>query len=51
MKDLPDEIVTPEFLYELGEAVVVDVKPEVSTLRAMSSRTSFLTGDYVALRK
>jgi hypothetical protein len=51
LKDLPDEIVTPEFLYELGEAVVVDVKPEVSTLRAMSSRTSFLTGDYVALRK
>ena len=48
---LPKEIVDPEFLYELGEAVVVDVKPEVSTLRAMNARNAFLTGDYVALRK
>lgn len=51
IKDLPNEIVTPEFLYELGEAVVVEVRPEVSTLRAMSSRSAFITGDYVALRK
>jgi len=51
IKELPDEIVTPEFLFELGEAVVVDVKPETSTLRALNSRDAFLSGDYVALRK
>jgi hypothetical protein len=50
-KDLPAEITTPEFLFEMGEAVVVDVKPEVSTLRALQARDAFLTGDYVALRK
>ena len=51
IKDLPDEIITPEFLFEMGEAVVVDVKPETSTLRALFSRDAFLSGDYVALRK
>jgi hypothetical protein len=51
IKELPDEIITPEFLFELGEAVVVDVKPEVSTLRAMNSRAAFQSGDYAALRK
>jgi len=44
-------VITPEFLYELGEAVVVDVKPELSTLQAMSARSAFISGDYVALRK
>ena len=39
------------FLYELGEAVAVDVKPETSTLRVTLSRDAFLTGDFVALRK
>lgn len=51
IKDLPDEIVTPEFLFDIGEAVVVDVKPEVSTLLALSSRGALQSGDYVALRK
>jgi hypothetical protein len=51
IKELPDEITTPEFLYELGEAVVVDVKPEVSTVKALFARDAFLSGDYVALRK
>ena len=51
LKELPDEIVNPDFLYELGEAVVVDVKPEISTLKALNSRSALLTGDYVALRK
>jgi hypothetical protein len=51
IKDLPNEIVTPEFLFDLGEAVVVDVKPEISTLRALSSRGAIQSGDYVALRK
>jgi hypothetical protein len=47
---LPKDVV-PEFLYELGEAVVVDVKPETSTLKATLARDAFLSGDYVALRK
>jgi hypothetical protein len=51
VKELPDEIVTPEFLFEIGEAVVVDVKPEVSTVQIMSARSALLSGDYVALRK
>ena len=40
-----------EFLFELGEAVAVDVKPETSTLQAILSRDAFLAGDYVAIRK
>jgi hypothetical protein len=51
IKELPDEIVTPEFLFEIGEAVVMDVKPEVSTVQIMSARSALLLGDYVALRK
>jgi hypothetical protein len=47
---LPKGIV-PEFLYDLGEAVVVDVKSEMSTLRVTLSRDAMLAGDYVALRK
>jgi hypothetical protein len=39
------------FLYELGEAVAVDVKPETSTLRVTMSRDAFSAGDFVALRK
>jgi hypothetical protein len=50
-KELPDEIVTPEFLFDMGEAVVIDVKPDVSTLRALNARDAFMSGDYVALRK
>jgi len=46
----PKDIV-PEFLYEMGEAVVVDVKPEISTLKATLARDAFQTGDLVALRK
>jgi hypothetical protein len=51
LKELPDTVTTPDFLYEMGEAVVVEVQPEVSTLRALYSRDAFLSGDYVALRK
>jgi hypothetical protein len=47
---IPSDIV-PEFLFELGEAVVVDVKPEISTVKALGARDAFVTGDYVALRK
>ena len=39
------------FLFELGEAVAVDVRPESSTLRATLSRDAFTAGDYVALRR
>ena len=39
------------FLFELGEAVAVDVRPESSTLRATLSRDAFTVGDLVALRK
>ena len=39
------------FLFEVGEAVAVDVRPEGATLRAILARDAFLSGDYVALRK
>jgi len=51
IKDLPDTVATPEFLFEMGEAVVVDVKPEVSTVKALFARDAFVSGDFVALRK
>jgi hypothetical protein len=51
VKELPDEVVTPEFLYEIGEAVVVDVRPEISTVQVLYARNALLSGDYVALRK
>jgi hypothetical protein len=39
------------FLYDLGEAVAVEVNGDTSTLRVTVSRDAFLEGDYVALRK
>jgi hypothetical protein len=39
------------FLYDLGEAMAVDVKPETSTLFVTVSRDAMSAGDYVALRK
>ena len=39
------------FLFELGEAVAVEVMPEWSTLRGTVSYDAFRSGDYVALRK
>ena len=39
------------FLFELGEAVAVEVRPETSTLQVTVSRDGFMSGDYVALRK
>jgi hypothetical protein len=51
VKELPDEIITPEFLFEIGEAVVVEVKPDISTAQIMNARSALLSGDYVALRK
>jgi hypothetical protein len=39
------------FLYELGEAIAVDVKPELTTLHVTMSIDSIQVGDLVALRK
>ena len=46
-----DHLTPGNFLFELGEAVAVDVRPESSTLQATLTRDAFLIGDYVALRK
>jgi hypothetical protein len=46
-----DQKVPENFLFDLGEAVAVDVKADTSTLRATVSRDAFQAGDYVALRK
>jgi hypothetical protein len=48
---LPQDITTPEFLFELGEAVAVNVEAEKSTLKAIKTLDAFWSGDYVALRK
>ena len=45
-KELPGN-----FLFEVGEAVAVDVGAETSTLLALVARDAFIAGDYVALRK
>ncbi len=39
------------FLYDLGEAVAVEVHEETATLQAIVSRDAFAAGDYVALRR
>jgi hypothetical protein len=39
------------FLFELGEAVAVEVKPETSTLWVTLSRDAMAAGDFVALRR
>ena len=46
-----DNLTWGNFLFELGEAVAVDVGPESSTLQATMSRDAFLVGDYVALNE
>ena len=39
------------FMFELGEAVAVNVGPQLSTLKVTLSRDAFMQGDYVAERK
>jgi hypothetical protein len=39
------------FLYDLGEAVAVDVKDDSSTLQITVSRDAIMEGDLVAIRK
>ena len=38
------------FLYELGEAIAVDVRKDASTLQVTLSRDAFTEGDLVAMR-
>jgi hypothetical protein len=40
-----------EFLFVVGEAVAVDVRPESSTLQVIMSRDAIITGDWAAIRK
>jgi hypothetical protein len=46
-----DKRVQQNFLYELGEAVAMEVGAESSTLLATIARDAFRAGDYVAIRK
>ena len=46
-----DKQIPGNFLFELGEAVAVDVRPDSSTLQVIYSRDALSAGDYVALRK
>jgi len=46
-----DKLEAKNFLYDLGEAVAVDVRADTSTLQVTVSRDAFTAGDYVALRK
>jgi hypothetical protein len=46
-----DKRQSENFLFELGEAVAVDVKPDTATLRVTLSRDALSAGDLVALRK
>jgi hypothetical protein len=46
-----DKKQTENFLYELGEAVAVQVGPASATLQVTLSRDAFSEGDYVAMRK
>ena len=48
---LTDNGMTQNFLYDLGEAIAVDVRPENSTLQVTLSRDAFREGDWVAIRK
>jgi hypothetical protein len=46
-----DKLTAENFLFDLGEAVAVEVRPETSTLQVTVSRDAFRAGDYVAIRK
>jgi hypothetical protein len=46
-----DKRVQENFLYELGEAVAMEVGPEASTLQVIVARDALRAGDYVAIRK
>jgi hypothetical protein len=46
-----DKIQADNFLYDLGEAIAVEVMPQSSTLQITVSRDAIQSGDLVALRK
>jgi len=46
-----DKLEDGNFLFELADAMAVDVRPETSTLRVTRSIDGVKVGDYVALRK
>jgi len=46
-----DKVLAENFLYNLGEAVAVEVNSETATLQVLVSRDAFLEGDYVARRQ
>ena len=46
-----DKRVAGNFLFELADAVAVDVRPEVATLRITRAIDGVAVGDYAALRK
>lgn len=46
-----DKRIDGNFLYVLGEAVAVDVRPESSTLRVTVSADAIQAGDYAAMRR
>jgi hypothetical protein len=46
-----DNRVAENFLFEIGEAVAMDVKPDSATLRVTLSLDAIQEGDYVAMRR
>jgi hypothetical protein len=46
-----DKLEPGNYLYNLGEAVAVDVRENTATLKVTISRDALLVGDYVGLRK
>jgi hypothetical protein len=46
-----DKVEPGNFLFELADAVAVDVRPETTTLRVTRAIDAVTVGDYVALRK
>ena len=46
-----DKKADENFLFEIGEAVAVDVRPESATLKVTMSRDAIQAGDYVAMRR
>jgi hypothetical protein len=46
-----DKLQFQNFLFDLGEAVAVDVRDDSATLQVTLSRDAMMVGDYVAMRK
>jgi hypothetical protein len=46
-----DQKAPGNFLFEIAEAVVVDVKTDTATLQVMSAIDAILAGDYAGMRK